>query len=239
MLFYTSIPLNLSTLVSLPMQTIFKNNLPSPLPINHQFNRKGFSLIELLVVIAIIAIMTGLGVPAVLSLGKTGNLTQATTDLALSLEQARAYAMAHNTYVWVGLDQTSNDEVICAIVAGSNGQQTDINNADNYSPIFRAKKFSNIKLLGAGMPTQSLPGMSANVANITESAIGSLQTKVAGQARSFSDVLQFSPVGEAIVSSSSLPRWVQIGFNSATGTKDNFSVLQVSALTGQVRIFRP
>jgi prepilin-type N-terminal cleavage/methylation domain-containing protein len=64
--------------------------------------RAGFTLLELLVVIAIIAILFVLVAPAFTNI-KTGNdITTASYTITGALEQARNYAMANNTYVWVG-----------------------------------------------------------------------------------------------------------------------------------------
>lgn len=66
---------------------------------------RGFTLIELLVVIAIIALLSFLAVPAIESLGKAGGFSKAVYDMADSLNLARSYAVAQNTYVYVGLTE--------------------------------------------------------------------------------------------------------------------------------------
>jgi prepilin-type N-terminal cleavage/methylation domain-containing protein len=63
---------------------------------------RGFSLIELLVVMALIGLLVALTIPAMNSIKGAGNVTKAAYDIAGALEQARAYAMANNTYTWVG-----------------------------------------------------------------------------------------------------------------------------------------
>ena len=55
-----------------------------------------------MVVIAIIVTLTALLVPAVTANKNAGDITKATYDVAGVLENARAYATANNTYVWVG-----------------------------------------------------------------------------------------------------------------------------------------
>jgi prepilin-type N-terminal cleavage/methylation domain-containing protein len=61
-----------------------------------------FTLVEMLVVIAIILILMVLLAPAFTSLKSAGDTTNAAYTIKGVLEQARTYAMANNTYVWVG-----------------------------------------------------------------------------------------------------------------------------------------
>jgi prepilin-type N-terminal cleavage/methylation domain-containing protein len=63
---------------------------------------RAFTLIELMVVIAVIVILTALLVPAFTSLKGSGDITNAAYTITGALEQARNYAMANNTFVWVG-----------------------------------------------------------------------------------------------------------------------------------------
>jgi prepilin-type N-terminal cleavage/methylation domain-containing protein len=67
----------------------------------------GFSLIELLMVLAIIAIVTSLSLPMIAGMKKSGDFNSATESIATLLGQARAYAMANNTYAMVGFEETN------------------------------------------------------------------------------------------------------------------------------------
>src|SRR5205814_4328762 len=71
----------------------------------------GFTLIELLVVIGIIILLTALLTPAFTNLKSAGDVTSAAYSIKGVLDQARAYAMANNTYTWVGLyeENTTDD----------------------------------------------------------------------------------------------------------------------------------
>ena len=96
----------------------------------------GFTLLELLAVISIIVVLMTLLVPTFSSRNNVGELTKATYDIAGFIEQARAYAMANNTYVYVGITETDaslassnrpqqkgNGRVAVAMVASKNGQR--------------------------------------------------------------------------------------------------------------------
>ena len=63
---------------------------------------RGFTLLELLVVIGLIAILLVLVTPAFTTIKGAGDVTTAAYMIKDVLEQARTYAMANSTYVWVG-----------------------------------------------------------------------------------------------------------------------------------------
>jgi prepilin-type N-terminal cleavage/methylation domain-containing protein len=70
---------------------------------NRVFPRvSGFSLVELLSVMAVIALLMAMVAPAFNGIRGGANVNRATFELAGVLEQARSYALAQNTYVWVG-----------------------------------------------------------------------------------------------------------------------------------------
>lgn len=67
--------------------------------------RSAFTLVELLVVIAIMVIMMALVGPVMNSLKGSRDVVHIASDIDSTLEQARAYAMANDTYVFVGFDE--------------------------------------------------------------------------------------------------------------------------------------
>src|SRR5438552_7297388 len=63
---------------------------------------RAFTLLELMVVIAIIVLAIAFIKPAFTSLKGAGDVTSAAYTIKGVLDQARTYAMANNTYTWVG-----------------------------------------------------------------------------------------------------------------------------------------
>ena len=68
----------------------------------------GFTLIELLTVVGVMALMMGLTVPAFDAIRGGSDFSSELYDISGTLEQARAYAMANNTYVLAGMVEVSN-----------------------------------------------------------------------------------------------------------------------------------
>lgn len=63
---------------------------------------RAFTLIELMVVIGIMAALMVLAVPAFTNMKSAGDVTDSAYTIKGVLEQARTFAMANNTYTWVG-----------------------------------------------------------------------------------------------------------------------------------------
>jgi len=68
---------------------------------------RAFTLVELLVVIAVIVVMMMLAVPAFNAIRGSADFGTEVFDISGMLDQARAYAMANNTYVLAGIFESS------------------------------------------------------------------------------------------------------------------------------------
>jgi prepilin-type N-terminal cleavage/methylation domain-containing protein len=66
-----------------------------------------FTLLELLVVMGIIAVLLVAVAPALTSIKGSGDIASAAHTISDALQQARTYAIANNTYVWVGFFEES------------------------------------------------------------------------------------------------------------------------------------
>ena len=84
--------------------------------------RPAFTLIELLVVMAIIGILMVLVAPAFTNLKSAGDVTNAAYGIQGLLDNARTYAKANNTYVFVGfaeVDSSFDSSVTPQVITGS------------------------------------------------------------------------------------------------------------------------
>src|SRR5213595_3703003 len=120
----------------------------------------GFTLIELLVVIGIMILLTALLTPAFTNLKSAGDVTSAAYTIKGVLEQARTYAMANNTYTWVGLYEEDGSQsstnpptpgvgrLIVSVVASKDGTTVyDPNSNLNPDPIDPSKLVQLNKLV--------------------------------------------------------------------------------------------
>ncbi len=92
---------------------------------------RGFTLVELLVVVAIMALLMLVSVPAMRGLGGAQHFTGNVERIAGILDQARAYAVAQDTYVWVAFypydpstrtpPDNSGDALYVAVFASTDG----------------------------------------------------------------------------------------------------------------------
>ena len=136
--------------------------------------QSGFSLMELALVIAIMVIVATFIAPAFTNLKTSGDVNSAVYNIGGVLEQARSYAMANRTYVWVGIkevdaskDPSVNPQTIgigriaVAIVASRDGTRgyditnnslptpaawTNYNNGANLVAIDKLVRFENLHM---------------------------------------------------------------------------------------------
>jgi len=206
----------------------------------------GFSLVEILVVMAIFGILVGVTLPAFNNIGKAGSLTKAGADVASLLEQARTYAMANNTYVWVGFHPEDNESKIAIAVVASRNGGASLTNTDASSASSGLVQLGSIRNLGGVKvstvpPTPGRPESDpAGRLGAGSNAIISFSTKSGGKNRAFNTyVLQFNSRGEARITTNNLSRVIEIGLTESSGSTNNFAVVQLGGLSGGVTVFRP
>jgi prepilin-type N-terminal cleavage/methylation domain-containing protein len=142
---------------------------------------RGFSLVEILCVIAVISVMTAFVMPA-LTESDASNVSNASYTISGALQRARTYAMAHNTYVWVGFyEEAANasaptsvvppyagaGRVVIGMVASVDGTQINADgtsaplNASRIVQIDRLTRVQNVHLTDLGAPTNGATPLSS------------------------------------------------------------------------------
>ncbi len=208
---------------------------------------RAFSLIELLAVMAIVTVMMAVSVPAFNVLKGTGDLTAAAYDIAGTLEQARAYAMANNTFVYVGFAERSQMDAAKTgegqIVMTAMGSKSGSRNVDgqNLVALTRLRKMPNVRL-DANIPNSGALARPAvqSAYQVASDAFQAQDTIELGGV-TFSKIIQFDPRGMASVqaSSASVPQWMEIGLAGAKGSTANSAVVVLDGVTGVAKVYRP
>lgn len=214
----------------------------------------GFTLMELLVVIAIIGILAAISGPALTALTNSGGVNRTVNAISLLLEQSRAYAMSHNTYVWVGFyPDPDKPQLTVVAVAGTIGTQSDLTtinpttNKPNFTPITKIQTYNNLII---NPPPGNLPltGM-IDDQNLFDDIVISQGpnfnvTAPNGNTILFANILQFSPQGDVTIPSSGTQKHViRIVLQPVRGgirsnLDPNVAALEVGEITGQVEVFR-
>lgn len=232
------------------------NRFPTP---STTSQRAAFTLIELLTVMAIVAILAGASLPAISSLSRTNNLNGSLSELAGLLAQARQYAVAQRTYVWLAMrennDTFGEPSVDVALLASKTGMQPSSPWAaqgtvpsDTISLLIRPKTLKQVRLEEGGTFTrQNIADLPAQPQigpdNSPADGSATFTVRLPGTSRNvtFDRVIQFLPDGEARVADSPIDI-IEMGVRSMRGSvadQNNIAVLRINGLTGQTRVYRP
>lgn len=230
-------------------------------------NTRGFTLVELLTVIGIIVLLMALVMPAMNGIKGGTDLKSATTEISGTLEQARAYAMANNTFVYVGFQevdvskadsatpQTSGTgRLAVAVVASKDGTRFPTSAlTTNIVAISKLQRFENLHM---GPPATTIARPTQNNVLVSDGSIDlaaeAFSWPLGGTAKyKFKRVIEFDPQGvprppqgspskgwtETIVSR------LEIGLRQSKGNTDiasaTESAIQLDGVTGASTIYRP
>lgn len=228
--------------------------------ISRQPSLRAFSLVELLVVVSLVAMLAVASLPALTALNRSGLVTQTATSVASQLEQAREYAVAQNTYVWVGFyPDTANQKMSMVIAASNDGTDLTESASDlglipnaSVSLIHRVETFKQVELKEAGDTSlRSLFDQPPNPASSQDNALCSngmtFSVKIPGSTSSspirFTRMLQFTPNGGVRNQTGRAINLVEFGLQSKVAAQDkssrNVVVLRVNGFTGLTQVHRP
>ena len=197
-----------------------------------------FSLIELLVVMAIVAILATVSLTAFTQIGQSGALTKTGSDIAGMLEQARAYAVAHNASVWVGFSTGDDDALLVGVMTSRNGDSQPATNEQ--VSLSRVRRFDRVKLVvladADGRPAAS---DGAQLANLS-SAIFPFSL---GKTSFTNRVVQFNSRGESRILPNQTFKVTEVGLQQYSDGQirnpQNHVAIQVGGLSGAVSLYRP
>jgi Tfp pilus assembly protein FimT len=201
--------------------------------------------LELLVVVSIIVILMALVVPAMSSIKGAGDFTRAVYDLKGILDQARAYAVANNTHVWVGFFEEDSGStpaisgvgrIVVAAVASKNGLRgydpsTPITALDstNLLPLDKLRRLDSLHLVSlTGTSTQgnmTRPAISDSkyeLGSASCTACTSFSWPLQGTVQYvFSKIISFDPQGSSRIQYSGIgdyiPVYIEIGLQPSHG----------------------
>lgn len=214
-------------------------------------------------------VLMSLVVPTMSSIRGGQNVTRVSADIASTLEQARSYALANNTYVFVGfsevdgvqaesvrLQQAGSGRLLVAVAASRDGTRGyEVSNpgagwsgAANLVPLGKLQRFEGVHLadvLPSPTPDMETVAASSRLGGVTVATSFDWPIGASQRVCTFSRVIQFDPQGAATIpSGSGLSRWLEVALRPARGNQvdaasPNFAALQLDGITGSVRLFRP
>ncbi len=212
----------------------------------------GFTLVELMVVIAIMTILAGLSVPAINALTKSGQANLTYSKLTETMEQAREYAVAQNTYVWVAFHAdtttpTTGTKLSLLVIASADGTNPTtgwtgpVGPGTNFAPISKIQTFGLTELQVPGTVTPATPP-TASGQPIYTSASFTFNLPVQSSATTLTQAMPFTPTGEARAANGTPVDLVEFDVQPEKGPgvidPHNGAVFQVSGLTGETRVYR-
>jgi len=208
---------------------------------------QGFTLVELLVVVAIMAIIVSASIPSVIGVLRSSRLTTGSSQLVNHFAMSRQYAMANNCEVEVRFYELP-----------------DAGNSSSTTPsVYRAYQSYALSSSGSSataitkllfMPDQICISNNTTVSSLLNPlsppyfVAGTTAGTALGifPASSYSYTsFHFKPDGSTDLNPSSAQTWCLSLVNQhdanqgTTGLPNNFITLQIDALTGRVRYFRP
>ena len=157
-------------------------------------SRRGFSLVETLVVLTIMLILGSMSALTIPSLLSAQTIAQASSDISQVLDDARSYAIANHTYVFVGFEEvnasnlpnaasqslvssSAGGRLAVLVVASKDGSNsytsaTPYFNATNLTAISKVKFIGSVHLADFSQLTAASGPMASRAAVTTANSLG-------------------------------------------------------------------
>lgn len=210
---------------------------------------------------AIIVLLTSLAFPIISGLKRASDLNSATATIATTLEQARSYAMANNTYVFVGIEETNFSTPLSQSQTAGTGRVAiqlfaaldgTLNlTPSNLTAVSRMQIVDSLDLPASVTATtgtlpnkQPLTSPSGYV--VGSSSYPAASSSIVSGNFTFSKIMAFNPQGGLVIpanpAQSSL-QYLEVDVQESNGsnvpaTNSNQSAIQVDGETGAVIIYR-
>lgn len=211
----------------------------------------GFSLVELLTVIGVMSILTALATWSVVGARQSQGASAAILTIESFMDQCHQYAVANNTYVYVGLYQNpspaASQEIWLGAVASmdgtdiSAGGQSSISVGTSAKPISKLITVTNVALqkavLFSSAVNWSSPSGAIDVSQAGATTVGPFGATQAQLPLAF----VFAPDGTASAKgsvASCLTFGVEVASGSTGSHYVNPAVFQIAGLTGVTKVYR-
>lgn len=211
--------------------------------------QRAFSLTEILVVMGIIAMLATLSLPALNSLSRAGTVNKAIVDLSGTIEVARQYAMANNTYTRVIIAQlpatgarSTPATVAMALYCADGTGGGSIDSTTDWPALRPPLILDNLLVFDSLYTAPSdVNGSKAP----SQLGFPTASRKVAGAALSFTSAIQFGPSGQMADNGSQPVRYVVIACDrpgkpsdTTTPQRRNPFALRIFGQNGLISVLR-
>ena len=182
--------------------------------------------------------------PALTSLFQSEGFSGNVIEVQDLLKDARAKAMSQNTFVWLGFSATSTNGspgLVASAIAGKSGLSSDLSN-NNYVAVMKPMVLRNLQIVNSTTNARILALAGLNTTNNTDLSLSpyTFSQAVSGKSTTFSNVVVFSPDGEATLNTTQMFQWIGIGLQAgpASATNAQVAAIQVSGLCGRPTLYR-
>ncbi len=197
----------------------------------------------MLVVLGIMAMIMAMAGPAFKALSGAGGENRASSELSGLLELSRLHAITHQTYVRVGIGQSSSKQTVVLSIYSADGTlDTDTGDQKRWPLLKKPLVFDRLEVNDA-LDVTGKNGSFSTTSDLLPSStdIEPFRRKMSGASSEldFKSIIQFDPHGNAQIKNGTTARFIKIGFERAGDKKkSNPFIIRISGTTGLVSVYR-